>query len=777
MRKNQLIKLSIIVPLVSLSIVACYTPSPDPPTPPDKVDNDSNSPDTGSDDVPKEKTIVDEVNDVADRVTVKINAIDGSHGSGVVIAKNQNTYYVLTAGHVVETNEGKLLLKSIILNDVDQYDDVELEKSFYAFDSIDLAIVKFNSNKAYPIASLADYKIGIEDILLLFVSGYPVTKNPELERVLTIGFSTNKEVGTIGLAKNASSFSLGNELIYTNESRPGMSGGPIFDKSGRVIGINTGAESDYAENREGEYEEIYIGLSLGIPTSTFIRLIGQTDIEYDWLRMETSTPSPLTPTETDSLIEATTNLEEPSKYASDTEWLNYGNQLWRVSKNKEALEAFDKAIERNGNLYQAYYAKGLAIMNSAESSEDYEAALIAFEKALEIENNFPSAWRKQAEVYQTLGKYEEALNSINQAIDYDYDGQDFALYVLKGTILSDMQRFSEAEETLTQAIKIKPNFLTYSLRGFMRMGLEDIRGSKSDFTKAIQLNPDNYFAYWGRGTVLLIEGDYDLALGNFNQAIEIKDDFALAYLGRGQMMLQVYENSNEAVKDFNRVIEYAPDNADGYVYRGIVSLGQEQYQGAIADFNKGIKIAENSPSAFLAEEIHPSYLYAFRGIVQTYLDYRDRGVADCNQAINLNDQIAEGYFCLGFANHRQKKYNEAITAYNTFLAKEEKLIPQFDGLAIAQIGLIEYEQGAESSALRKFEEALTIVPDLPEAELAIEVILFKRGNDQQAVNRARELIANNESLGDLTFLENESLWGDRLLADTQQLFNYLENNN
>ena len=51
----------------------------------------------------------------------------------------------------------------------------------------------------------------------------------------------------------------------------------------------------------------------------------------------------------------------------------------------------------------------------------------------------------------------------------------------------------------------------------------------SDFTKAIEMNPRYYQAYYNRGIVYGNKGQYDQAISDYNKAIEINPRFAQAY--------------------------------------------------------------------------------------------------------------------------------------------------------------------------------------------------------------------------------------------------------
>ena len=50
-----------------------------------------------------------------------------------------------------------------------------------------------------------------------------------------------------------------------------MSGGPVLDSRGYVVGINAYGEEDTVLNEAGDLVPIHIGRSLGVPTRTFFR--------------------------------------------------------------------------------------------------------------------------------------------------------------------------------------------------------------------------------------------------------------------------------------------------------------------------------------------------------------------------------------------------------------------------------------------------------------------------------------------------------------------------
>jgi S1-C subfamily serine protease len=61
--------------------------------------------------------IVAEVDRIAEQITVRIDSRNNGNGSGVIVAKKGNTYYVLTASHVVKNPDRY----QIVTSDGQQY--------------------------------------------------------------------------------------------------------------------------------------------------------------------------------------------------------------------------------------------------------------------------------------------------------------------------------------------------------------------------------------------------------------------------------------------------------------------------------------------------------------------------------------------------------------------------------------------------------------------------------------------------------------------------------
>ncbi|MBS3027817.1 MAG: GUN4 domain-containing protein [Dolichospermum sp. DET50] len=194
-----------------------------------------------------------QVNDIAKQITVMIGGLDGK-GSGVIIAKDGNTYTVLTANHVVK--KAGYGIYELITHDGQKY---PMEKSAQTLGKLDLALVRFTSSKNYPIAKIADSQT-VKEGATVYNSGFPIPSSSNSQQ--RIYFFITAQITARGRGEN-----LGYDLFLSGSPRPGMSGGPILNDQGEVIGIYGKAEfgrSESALARDGVQ---------GIPTEKFPNLI------------------------------------------------------------------------------------------------------------------------------------------------------------------------------------------------------------------------------------------------------------------------------------------------------------------------------------------------------------------------------------------------------------------------------------------------------------------------------------------------------------------------
>lgn len=206
-----------------------------------------------------------QIGDIAKNITVLIDG--GNPGTGVIVARKDSIYYVLTAQHVIETEDEY----ELITHDGEAYriTQEEYQQKVKKFPNLDLALLAFNSDRKYKTAILGN-SVEMKPGADVFIYGFPNPGREIKNRIPQI------QDGSLTANSSSAPAENGYALIYNVTTYKGMSGSPVFDNLGRVIGIHGRAEGE-AENVSDETIQ-RIGTNLGIPIQTFINALPENNI-------------------------------------------------------------------------------------------------------------------------------------------------------------------------------------------------------------------------------------------------------------------------------------------------------------------------------------------------------------------------------------------------------------------------------------------------------------------------------------------------------------------
>ncbi len=530
---------------------------------------------------------INEIENIAREITVLIYP-PGETGSGIIIGREGNKYYVLTALHVVEFIGGNDEA------DLKTYDgenhSINVTNIQKLPNNIDLAVLEFTSDRNYRIATLsnfnyqvyrdreypsADYNRGQSlqqpEKPYIFLSGWPAEyENGELKWRFNPGILFDNSGTSVS---NPLVGSRGYELLYTNLSAPGMSGGPVLDTQGRVIGVHGRADGKKITSdneivgqfleEEGKYTvRIKFGLSLGIPIQTFTQWANGTSLKSK-LRVENSPPPVISNSQTQSW-EPTIEVEDQN---NPLYWLDRGNQLWRVNRNQEAIAAFDRAIEIKPNYPLAYFAKGFALGFARQYGEALDACnqavrILEVERVRDKGDLYYETLRCRAGALQELQRFDGALTALNKAIDNypENVSENSGDWATKGELLAALQQYQSGIDAINRAIQIRQSqglasssVLVHN-RGFILLLMERFQDALNDFDRALDINPNYASAWSNKGLVLSDLNRQNEAIAAFDRALDINPNDVNTWNNRGIILYQL-GRKNDALSSFERAIE------------------------------------------------------------------------------------------------------------------------------------------------------------------------------------------------------------------------------
>lgn len=214
---------------------------------------------------------------------------------------------------------------------------------------------------------------------------------------------------------------------------------------------------------------------------------------------------------------------------------------------------------------------------------------------------------------------------------------------------------------------------------------------------------------------------YDEALARAQLAAQLLPDDADVLTLLGALYLQANEPQPEqAIQALERAKALQPDNAQVMFALGNAYFIQDEYRKAISSIEAGLKIAPDTATA---------------------------------------------YFDLGNAYYKLDQFDKAIAQYEKAVDNEAKFWP-----AVNNIGLVKYESGDTEGAIAQWQRALEIAEEeQTEPQLAIAVAQYSQSQSLASSNNAIIALEQDPNYASIEFLKN-NLWGDKLIADTEQLF-------
>lgn len=253
--------------------------------------------------------------------------------------------------------------------------------------------------------------------------------------------------------------------------------------------------------------------------------VGQGDIPQMAREIGTSllAKEGLTPQEIDLQLTPPEASEQVSSDAVETAVKN-GWELLEADNPQAALDTFDRALESEEKLYQAWVGRGDALVHLNRLEE----GIAAYDRALALKPNYSTAWSH------------------------------------KGDVLYDLQRINEAIESWDKALEIQPNDAqTWTNKG-IALGLKLARWEEAIacWQKSLQLDPSDSDTWFQCGLAYGVLQQWEKAIACWDKTTELKPDFRDAWINKGTAFQKLGRYS-QAIEANNRAIALSDSASSG----------------------------------------------------------------------------------------------------------------------------------------------------------------------------------------------------------------------
>ena len=299
-------------------------------------------------------------------------------------------------------------------------------------------------------------------------------------------------------------------MVYPNDTFRGMSGGPVLNDAGELIGIH--GQTLTAQLSTGGISKetgLKLGFNMAIPIQSFYQSAVQLNV---------------------SIPDRPPSGIKPASLSADDYYLQAVEQYIYKKNGPSALDLVQKAIKLNPLYGDAYRLRGFLRLSELPSETNKQQANQSIEQTLA---DFDQAIRLNAidtEALNIRGFFRMAQNNPQGAID------DFNVvialrpnlhiaYQYRGDAYGMLGQHQQALDNYSRAIQIFPrNPQTYNSRGTARGRLGDLEGAIQDFSDAIRLKPDYDKAYYNRAQVREKLGDDQGAIADYDKALQLKSN-------------------------------------------------------------------------------------------------------------------------------------------------------------------------------------------------------------------------------------------------------------
>jgi len=138
---------------------------------------------------------------------------------------------------------------------------------------------------------------------------------------------------------------------------------------------------------------------------------------------------------------------------------------------------------------------------NAYDEGDYATAIANFDLVIQKEPDHAEAYLKRCDALRHTGGATDALADCNRAIRLDYPFKEES-YSIRGRVFTELGRFQEAIDDFSVASRVQPSAYDLVERGNLYNRLKRHKTALKDFNRALHLDKDYVWAYWGMGNAL-----------------------------------------------------------------------------------------------------------------------------------------------------------------------------------------------------------------------------------------------------------------------------------
>jgi tetratricopeptide (TPR) repeat protein len=422
-------------------------------------------------------------------------------------------------------------------------------------------------------------------------------------------------------------------------------------------------------------------------------------------------------------------------------------RLYRLGQFDDALARYETLAAELPDVALAH----IGIAQTAVRLEFYGRAIAALKRAHELAPDNARVMGELGDAFRLNKAYDDAATWYLRALDAT-TGRDRAEWLVGLGFLESVRGNDEgARVRFVEAVSADPSSsVAYHNLGVALLNLSRYDEADAAFRAALEREPKNARAFFGRGRVAEKQGRLYAARDFYTRATELASDEPTYHYARAIVLrrLKQTDAANEAFAQYRRV------RSNFYVTEAQRLVAAERWRDALAKAQKAYETDADNPDAVRT-----------RAYVHARLGEWDAARASYERLLALEPTTVEPQYYLGLLDIEQRRYRDAERRFQAVLdaspdygiayrqlARARELNGDLAGAESAYDsgirrapdwaagywwrGQVRVRQGRVADAERDFRRAVELAPDVSRPKHSLARLLAA---ERRSLDEAREL--------------------------------------
>ncbi|MGL1891526.1 MAG: tetratricopeptide repeat protein [Spirochaetaceae bacterium] len=331
-------------------------------------------------------------------------------------------------------------------------------------------------------------------------------------------------------------------------------------------------------------------------------------------------------------------------------YVKAGIASYKVTKYTNAIGYFQKAINLDNNYPETYYPMALTYARLEDDLKREET----LNKGIELRPNHASSQYELGRLYTDHEDYDRALELFIKAKSLDESSVKFQMGVALAYFnLEDYSESIEIYESILSLDKSKSE-VYYNL-SLARAKISDYDSALTDITKAIEIDPELAKYHYTKGEISEALGDENSAAGHYLNAVKLDNYYYKPMLNLGNIYDRV-GRFEDAIKLLQFALKLKPNDPNIKFSLGAAYLHNKDY----------------AESLILLEEAHINDKESAFKLYNLSLAYTEVGESikaedGFKRVIELDNNFIDAYYYLGELLFSIDKKDESRTYFQKVL--------------------------------------------------------------------------------------------------------------